>query len=154
MNFGELEDVLGIDEKIKIENKESEYEEMFKNEIIKVLLSNHDLASINNKKLTNAVTDAIRIYPDDLYTPTQIAQYMVSSFDVNTWQKRKVTDKVKECKWNQQEELKLSEMKNWSPIVEDWEELCKMYPTIYRKRSKAAILKKYHRLLKKKSSKE
>ena len=151
MNFGELEDVLGIDEKMEIENKESEYEEMFKNEIIKVLLSNHDLTSVNKKKLMNAVTDAIRIYPDDLYTPTQIAQYMVSSFDVNTWQKRKVKDKVKECKWNQQEELKLSEMKNQSSIVGDWEDLCKRYPTIYRSRSKAAILKKYHRLLKKTS---
>ena len=148
MNFGELEDVLGIDEKLEIENKESEYEEMLKNEIINVLLSNHDLTSFNKKKLMHAVTDAIRTYPDDLYSPTQIAQYMVSSFDVNTWRKRKVKGKMKECKWNQQEELKLSEMNNQSSIVEDWEELCKMYPTIYHNRSKAAILKKYHRLLK------
>jgi hypothetical protein len=53
--------------------------------------------------------------------------------------------KERECKWNKKEEEELLRITSTSNIMEHWDALC-VVDQNFRPRSKAAVLKKFHRL--------
>jgi hypothetical protein len=132
MNFGELDDILNFQEKYRIEHLSSD-KNLTTNDLVKHLLSKVNESSF----LTNN---------DDMGNERdEIASNIVSCVKTNSSGREKKSNIARECKWSEDEERALANVQETSDVMKRWKELCETNSN-YRLRSKAAILKKYHRL--------
>ena len=146
IEFGELVDYLSIGEQEKIQNKIQEQQEI--DDSIRTQITTHlhqrlDLSATDKAKLASTVTEALQATPNNLQTPHQVAQRLISAFEK---QNRKGGQK-----WGSEEETELSRMTT-SNLAEEWAKLCAFSPATFRPRTRAALLKKWQRVNNKKAN--